>query len=275
MGGGPPLHDDGDGEEDEEEEQDSDAVMEPDNPLMRRVQAALNKQLQEQYQKIQLDLKDKEEAVRKAIKKREEIGVELYSLQQQLARQQALLEGSQDNWNVIRNYRDEAERTLKHTSAQYKEEQEKLKQHSRNLEEHKQELEKISRTLRQVDLYNDDLRSKIMVAKRSTLKAEDDLVHQEMEKKRQDYFIDHLTEQLRTLQERRALYETQLIAQQRETKAAMETLQDAATEMEVVRQHTLLCHIKLGETVKTDTFKTLSRQFNLKSGNFFTSGKAV
>ena len=48
------------------------------------------------------------------------------------------------------------------------------------VEKHKQELEKISRTLKQVDLY-----------------------------------------------------ETQLFAQQKETKAAVETLQDAATEMEV------------------------------------------
>jgi coiled-coil domain-containing protein 40 len=53
------------------------------------------------------------------------------------------------------------------------------------VEKHKQELEKISKTLQQVDLYNDDLRSKILVAKRTTLKAEESIMKQEAEKKRQ------------------------------------------------------------------------------------------
>lgn len=103
------------------------------------------------------------------------------------------------------------------------------------MDNHKQELEKISRSIKQIDVYSEELRSKILVAKRTTLKAEDDLIHQEKEKRRQDYFIDRLTEQLRRLQEKRALYETQLIAQQKETQAAQQTLHDAATEMEAIQ----------------------------------------
>lgn len=103
------------------------------------------------------------------------------------------------------------------------------------MDNHKQELEKVSRSIKQIDVYSEELRSKILVAKRTTLKAEDDLVHQEKEKRRQDYFIDRLTEQLRRLQEKRALYETQLIAQQKETQAAQQTLHDAATEMEAIQ----------------------------------------
>ncbi|KAI8622572.1 hypothetical protein BC830DRAFT_1088809 [Chytriomyces sp. MP71] len=219
----------------DEEADEDDALMDPDNPLMERVQAALFKQLSEQDTKLSIDIKDKEEAVRKALKKREEVGVDLYSTQQQLARLQALLEGAQDNIAIIKNYREEAERALNHTSTQYKEEMQKKNTHANNLEKHKQELEKISITLKQVDLYNDELRSKILVAKRTTLKAEEDIVRQEAEKKRQDYFIDQLTDRLRRLQERRALYETQLLAQQKETKAALDTLHDAATEMEAIQ----------------------------------------
>ena len=202
---------------------------------MQRVQAALYKQLSSYYEKLDLDLRDKEEAVKKAVKKREQIGVEMYSVQQQLARLQAMLEGAQDNFGVIKNLRDESERSLKHYSDLHEKKVEKMRQQNKNLENHKQELEKISRTIKQVDIYSEDLRSKILVAKRTTLKAEDDLIHQELEKKRQDYFIDHLTEQLRKLQEKRALYETQLLAQQKETKAATETLHDASTEMEAIQ----------------------------------------
>ncbi|KAJ3219217.1 Coiled-coil domain-containing protein 40 [Dinochytrium kinnereticum] len=223
-------------EEDEDEEEVPDtALLDPENPLMKRVQDALFKQLSDQHAKITIEMKDKEEAVKKAVKKREEVGVDLYQAQQQLARLQALLEGTQDNLTMIKGYREEAERTLKHTSAQHKDEVDKRVQHANNLEKHKLELEKISRTLKQVDLYNDELKSKILIAKRTTLKAEDDIIRQEMEKKRQDYFIDTLTDQLRRLQERRALYETQLMAQQKETKAAVETLQEASMEMEAIQ----------------------------------------
>ncbi len=86
-----------------------------------------------------------------------------------------------------------------------------------------------------MDLYNEELRSKILVAKRTTLKAEKDIIQQEIEKKRQDFFIDHLTEQLRKLQEKRATYDAQLIVQKRETHAAIQTLQAAATEMEAIQ----------------------------------------
>ena len=95
------------------------------------------------------------------------------------------------------------------------------------------ELDKITRAIKQVDLYNEELRSNILIAKRTTLKAEEDIVKQEMEKKRQDFYIDRLNDQLRKLQEQRGLYETQWINQQKETKSSMETLQDALTEMDV------------------------------------------
>ncbi|KAI8833737.1 hypothetical protein BC829DRAFT_422442 [Chytridium lagenaria] len=238
-------------EEEDDEEVPDGALLDADNPLMKRVQDALYKQLSDQHAKITIEIKDKEEAVKKATKKREEVGVELYQSQQQLARLQALLEGTQDNLTMIKGYREEAERTLKHTSSQHKDEVDKRIQHAGNLEKHKQELEKISRTLKQVDLYNEELKSKILIAKRTTLKAEEDIIKQEMEKKRQDYFIDTLTDQLRRLQERRALYETQLIAQQKETKAAVETLQEAAMEMEAIQyeKRQLLRHPKKQNTL--------------------------
>lgn len=103
------------------------------------------------------------------------------------------------------------------------------------MEQHQTEVEKISRTLKQVDLFNEELRSKILVTKRTTLKAEKDILRQEIEKKRQDFFIDHLTEKLRKLQEKRATYDSQLLVQQRETQAATQTLQDAAMEMEAIQ----------------------------------------
>jgi 16S rRNA C1402 (ribose-2'-O) methylase RsmI len=103
------------------------------------------------------------------------------------------------------------------------------------VEQHQADLDKISKSLKQVDLYNEEIRSKILVAKRTTLKAEKDILQKELEKKRQDFFIDNLTEKLRTLQEKKSTYEAQLLIQQRETQATRATLQEAATEMEAIQ----------------------------------------
>lgn len=43
----------------------------------------------------------------------------------------------------------------------------------------------MTKSLKQVELYSEELKSKIMVAKRTTLKAEEDIIKQEIEKKRQ------------------------------------------------------------------------------------------
>ena len=99
---------------------------------MKRVQDALKTQLSEHYEKLSLEIRDKEEAAKKITKQREQIGIELYTVQEQLARLQATLEGAEDNYGVIRNLREEAERARKHYSEQYNLKQEKLKNQTKN-----------------------------------------------------------------------------------------------------------------------------------------------
>ena len=64
--------------------------------------------------------------MKKAIKHREQVGVELYAVQEQLARLQALAEGAEDNFGVIRNLREESERAQKHYAEQYNKAREKM-----------------------------------------------------------------------------------------------------------------------------------------------------
>ena len=99
---------------------------------MKRVQDAIYDQLSKHKQKLELELREKEEEAKKGVSKREDIGVELYNLQQQLARSQAMLEGTEDNYSVIRSLREEADRHLKHVSGEFKKEIEKKKQQQKN-----------------------------------------------------------------------------------------------------------------------------------------------
>ena len=102
------------------------------------------------------------------------------------------------------------------------------------METQKSELAKIHRTIRQFDVYREELESRISLTKRVTLKAEEDISKTEVAKSRQDFYIDQLNEQLRRLREQLALYEYQLENQQKESNAAHATLKDASTEMEAI-----------------------------------------
>lgn len=53
---------------------------------MRRFQNALNKQLTKQHEKVQLELSELSEALKRKSNERENLGVELYGVQQELAR---------------------------------------------------------------------------------------------------------------------------------------------------------------------------------------------
>ena len=96
------------------------------------------------------------------------------------------------------------------------------------------ELDALSATLRQVELYNEEMKSEIAVTRRATTKAEENVQNVERIKKGQDIFIDKLNEQLKKLDEQLALHEAQLLAQRSETGGAQSTLAEAAAEMESV-----------------------------------------
>eukprot|EP00833_Pecoramyces_ruminatium_P005052 jgi/Orpsp1_1/1179084/evm.model.c7180000067861.1 len=168
------------------------------------------------------------------MQQREDVGVELYNIQQQLAEAQVSLETIKDNENAIRKYRADAEQLLNDMNNKYNEENEKMKKFSDAVELHKSELEKINQTIKQVDLYHEELKSQISVVKRTTLKTEEDITKQEIEKKRQDFYIDKLTTQLQQLKEKLVLYDSQYHAQSKESKAAQETLHEAEMEMEAM-----------------------------------------
>lgn len=55
-------------------------------PLMKRFQNALKKQLSSQHEKVRLELSELTEALKRKMSERENIGVELYGVQQELAR---------------------------------------------------------------------------------------------------------------------------------------------------------------------------------------------
>ena len=119
-------------DEELEDNEDVAVIMDPNHPLLERVQKAIYDQLNKHEQKLILEVREKEEMAQKEVKRREDAGVELYTLQQNLARLQATFEGAEENYGVIKALREDAERVLKHAKSDYDKEQDKLNQQNKN-----------------------------------------------------------------------------------------------------------------------------------------------
>lgn len=109
-----------------------------------------------------------------------------------------------------------------------------VKEERSKCERYQAELDTLNVTLKQVEAYNDQMKSEIAVTRRATYKAEESISSLESGKKQQDVLIDGLNEQLKRAQDELALTEAQLISQQSETAAARKTLRDASAEMEAI-----------------------------------------
>ncbi|DBA91706.1 TPA: hypothetical protein ACH3X1_003305 [Trebouxia sp. C0004] len=210
----------------------SNPELDPDHPLLARAQNALAKQLLAIKYRLESDVREKAVALQHAKTRREAIGVELYNFQQQLAKMQMQLEKVQENFAHINHIRRQAEEQLHSLQKTHAEEEQLTAQEKLKVEKVQNELDGLAATLKQVELYNDQMKGEIAVTRRATYAAEQSVQKLEKGKKDQDLLIDHLQQQLRTQEQQIAIYSQQYDAQKRETRAAKEMLAGAEAEME-------------------------------------------
>jgi len=131
--------------------------------------------------------------------------------------------------------RETAESDLVRVRATYAENYKDVKDQRNKYDQYQGELDQLASTIRQVEAYNEQMKSEIAVTRRATYKAEEAISKLESGKKTQDMLIDTLNEKLKREQEQLALNEAQLISQRNESAAAAQTLKDANLEMEAVQ----------------------------------------
>ena len=205
---------------DEEEEE---GMLEPDDPIMDRIQFALHKQLKGSFDVANLKVSEQTEELTRQKRKREDIGVQLYAVQQQLAKLQMNLEKVHENHAIIAQMREGAEDDLLKVRAAYEHKYKDAKEHRTKYDKYQGELDQLAMTLRQVEAYNEQMKGEIAVTRRATYKAEESITQLEGGKKIQDDLIDKLNEQLKRAQEELALHEAQLLAQRNESGGARAT----------------------------------------------------
>uniref|UniRef100_A0A2K5ENR5 Coiled-coil domain 40 molecular ruler complex subunit n=1 Tax=Aotus nancymaae TaxID=37293 RepID=A0A2K5ENR5_AOTNA len=221
-------------EEAEDEEGSQLVVLDPDHPLMIRFQAALKNYLNRQIEKLKLDLQELVVATKQSQARRQELGVNLYDVQQHLVHLQKALEKNHDHHSLVVRERRQEEEELQTARALYAKTRAAANEERKKLAALQTEMENLALHLFYVQNIDQDLRDNVCVMKRVVKKAEAERVRAEIEKKKQDLYVDQLTTRAQRLEEDVALFEAQYLAQAEDTRILRKAVSEACTEIDAI-----------------------------------------
>lgn len=241
---GPPPNTEGGVQMEQENDEDSDdeyyenpveIIQEFGNhPLMAKAQKALFDQLKETQYKLDIEVIDKQDDLKNVSQDREVLGVQLYSLQQQLARLQLALENSHNEYNALVDKRLKEEEMLRDVESTNKEQTVIFKEHERQQKKYVGELDSLHETLRQIENYNEEVMSEIAITRRAAYKAEQSIQNLESSKTSQDGYVDTLNKQVKAIQEQISIYTGQYNSQKVETEEAQNVIDETVQELEMI-----------------------------------------
>uniref|UniRef100_G1S062 Coiled-coil domain 40 molecular ruler complex subunit n=1 Tax=Nomascus leucogenys TaxID=61853 RepID=G1S062_NOMLE len=221
-------------DEEAEDEGSQLVVLDPDHPLMVRFQAALKNYLNRQIEKLKLDLQELVVATKQSRAHRQELGVNLYEAQQHLVHLQKLLEKSHDRHATASSERRQKEEELQGARALYTKTCAAANEERKKLAALQTEMENLALHLFYMQNVDKDMRDDICVMKQVVKKAETERIREEIEKKKQDLYVDQLTTRAQQLEEDIALFEAQYLAQAEDTRILRKAVSEACTEIDAI-----------------------------------------
>ncbi|XP_073901058.1 coiled-coil domain-containing protein 40 isoform X2 [Castor canadensis] len=209
-------------------------VLDPDHPLMVRFQTALKSHLNRQIDKLKMEIQELEVASKQSLVQRQELGVTLYGAQQRLARLQMQLEKSHDRHSIVANQRRRKEEELQKVRTLYTKTYATANEERKKLAALHTEMENLALHVFYVQNIDQDVRGDIEVMKQVVKKAEVERRRAEVEKKKQDLFVDQLTSRVHQLEESISLLEAQHVTQAEDTRLLRKAVSEASMEIEAI-----------------------------------------
>jgi chromosome segregation ATPase len=227
---------------DDDDIDDDIPTLPPNHRLFSRLQPGLKAQLVARNDAIDVETRDRQDLKNKLSAEREQIGVELYAIQQQLAKLQTRLTEANEERATAEAARREHEAQLKQERAALELARADFIQRTRDYEQQRTELDKLNDVVLRLEQYNQEKLNEIKSVRRQTYKSEQSASETELGKQEQDLYIDRLTHQVQDITAQLTVIETQILAQRGETKTARDALLQASLEMEKInfeRNHLL------------------------------------
>eukprot|EP01039_Chlorochromonas_danica_P006106 gene6106-6723_t len=231
----PPAVVDSDEEDEAYYENPTEIIREmANNPTMGPAMQVMIAQLKETNARLNGELIERKEEFKKLTEQRETLGVQLYGLQQQLARIQLMLESAHNEYNTIVDARLAEEEMLNNITKNNQEQQALLEEYKKQHKKHGSELEALNETIRQIEEYNDQVKSEIALSRRAAYKVEQNMQELEKQKESQDLFVDHYNRQIKKLNEEIEMVRKQYSSQQTDTSDAAQIILETAKELDII-----------------------------------------
>ncbi|MEQ2247550.1 hypothetical protein ILYODFUR_010445 [Ilyodon furcidens] len=227
--------------QEEEDMNEEFTILDPEHPLIKRFQDALNVHFRKRLERIQLELIEERATRKDDAKHLEDISLELFDIQKQLARVENKLSDSHQANSQAEAQRWHAQDQLETTKSKYSSKSNQSSQAKAKVSRLQAELEKTSQQVIFAQAVSEDLYSKVKIMNNARNKVGVEKTQAEEEKIKQDLYVERLTKDLENRVLQVAGYEVQGSAQAQETWEATKALSEAEMELESL----LMMHKKL------------------------------
>ncbi|XP_028993575.1 coiled-coil domain-containing protein 40 [Betta splendens] len=214
------------------QEEEDFIVFDPEHPLVRRHQAALTSQLSKQLEMINLALKEKLVTEKVESKHMLEVDVNIFRIQEQLARLYTRLEGRNQSKAQAEAQHQQTQDRLDQMKSQFSNITIQDREAKAKASQLQTEVDNLMLQLIFTQGVSEDLRSNLKTLKNARNKAGAEKNQAEGQKLKQDLYVERLINDMEKLTQQIALYEAQVQAQAEETQTAKEALSEAEMEME-------------------------------------------
>eukprot|EP00040_Diaphanoeca_grandis_P027316 m.155143 g.155143 ORF g.155143 m.155143 type:complete len:918 (+) comp30925_c0_seq1:199-2952(+) len=221
--------------DDEDDDSDDDLEIDPNHPALQRVQVALQKQLTARKLKAENDLKIKMAQMKDTKRKREDVGVDLYTAQKVLAKAQTKLESLQDESNGSQIDRVKAEEELASAKEMHARMEARKSEVESQATEARMKADKLRITAQAVRDKASEMESELTSAIRQAEKATKKEETAEVQKQRQDLYVDRLGEIVKEKLNEIKVLKTHKEAQSDLAKESLARMNDAQNELELLK----------------------------------------
>ena len=214
------------------------------DPSMERIRSTLHEQLLQTHDRVSAELIEQETALKQSKRAREDAGVNLYSMQQQLSLLQSSLKSIDERYETVSKARVEGQNKLLEAKKEHAEKAKRADELRKTAAAKQEELDALLEKSRQAKKYNDAMKSEVAITRTVATKTKEELKAQAKSKLDQDIYIASLDSQVTKLEDEIALTESQLRAQKeqsidadkmiRETSGALDKL--ASEQKRLVQQ---------------------------------------
>ncbi|KAK6624358.1 hypothetical protein RUM44_011217 [Polyplax serrata] len=221
-------------EKEEEDEDTTPLVLEPDHPMMQRFQAALKAHLLKQIDKLSNQVFELDHEIKQKEKEKEETGLELYAVQEEVYRQQKVLEDCETTIESLMKERESLDESVKTKKSNWKEEVNQLNCAKKKEMDLMAELQRLSSLEKQMEKWEKEIESELTVTQRISEKTMYDKNKLIEEKRKMDMYLLKLMTAVSNNEADIKVLDGEIELKLEEKDTLSQTLADAAADLQAL-----------------------------------------